>query len=107
MTDISDKNDSSLSFAVGLLAGVVGGVAAAVLLTPKSGKENRELICEAVSEFIEKYSPEVCDAKRKAMEALDVLKCKLENKYRKVGEDIKAKQLAKAKEKETDSHDFN
>ena len=106
MTD-TDKKDSSLSFAVGMLAGVVGGVAAAVLLSPKSGKENRELICNAVSEFVEKYSPEVSEAKKKAIESLDILKCKLENKYRKVSEDIRAKQLAKAKEKEFGCHDFN
>ena len=41
------------------------------------------------------------------MESLDILKCKLENKYRKVSEDIKAKQMARAKEKETESYDFN
>ena len=104
---MTEKEDSSISFGVGLLAGVIGGIAAAVLLTPKSGKENRELICKKIGDLVEKYSPEVCEAKRKAMESLDILKCKLENKYRKVNEDIKAKQMAKAKEKEFESYEFN
>jgi len=104
---MTDRNDSSISFGIGLLAGVIGGIAAAVLLTPKSGKENRELICKTVTDLVEKYSPEVCEAKRKAIESLDILKCKLENKYQKVNECFKAKQMAKAKEKETESYDFN
>lgn len=101
------KNDGSVSFGLGLLAGIAGGVVAALLLTPKSGKENRELICSTISNAIEKYSPEVSEAKRKAIDSLDVLKCKLENKYRKMNEDIKAKQMAKAKEKECGNYDFN
>lgn len=101
------QENNTVSFGVGLLAGVVGGVVAALLLTPKSGKENREKLCSAVSNMVEKYSPEVAEAKKKAIDSLEVLKCKLENKYRKVNEDIKAKQLAKAKEKECGNYDFN
>ena len=94
------KENNAVSFGVGLLAGVVGGVVVSLLMTPKSGKENREVLCSAVSGLVEKYSPEVVVAKKKAIDSLEVLKCKLESKYRKVSEDIKAKQLAKAKEKE-------
>ena len=36
------KEDSSISFGVGLLLGVVGGVIAAVLYAPKSGEETRK-----------------------------------------------------------------
>ena len=90
-------------FAIGTVIGAVAGI----LLAPKSGKENRELICNAVGDFLEKYSPEVCEAKNKAMESLDILKCKLENKYRKVNENIRAKQMAKAKEKEFENYEFN
>ena len=33
------KKDSSICFAIGILAGVIGGIAAGVLLAPKSGEE--------------------------------------------------------------------
>ena len=43
------KEDNSVSFGVGLLLGVVGGVIAAVLYAPKSGEETREMIKDVPS----------------------------------------------------------
>ena len=101
------KNDSAVSFGLGLLAGVAGGVVAALLLSPKSGKENREILCSTISNAIEKYSPEVSEAKKQAMESVDLLKYKLERQYKKFSNMIKSKKMRKAKElEEVNDYDF-
>ena len=38
-------------FAAGLLVGVLGGVALGILLAPKSGRENREIVLERAPEL--------------------------------------------------------
>lgn len=101
------KEDNSISFGMGLLAGVVGGVVAAILFAPKSGKETREELKEFANDFAQKHAPEIKEAKKQALQSLDVMKYKLEKQYNKINEHIKAKQMAKAKEKESMSYDFN
>ena len=91
------KEDNSISFGLGLLGGVVGGVIAGILLAPKSGDETRKDVQEAVMNAAEKYTPEVIAAKKHAMNAIDVIRYKIEKKYRKLNNAIKARQLAKAK----------
>lgn len=101
------KEDNSISFGLGLLAGVVGGVIAAILYAPKSGEETREDVKNFVNDFAQKHAPEIKEAKKQALESLDMMKYKLEKQYNKINEHIKAKQMAKAKEKEDKSYDFN
>ena len=48
------KEDSSISFGVGLLLGVVGGVIAACLYTPKSGEEARKDVENAITDLAQK-----------------------------------------------------
>ena len=36
------KEDSSFGFAMGILAGMIGGIAAGILFAPKSGEESRK-----------------------------------------------------------------
>ena len=101
------KEDSSISFGVGMLLGVVGGVIAAILYAPKSGEETRKDVENVVTDMDQKYAPEIQEAKRQALTSIDVMRYKLEQKYNKINESIKAKQIAKAKEKEYSDYEVN
>ena len=101
------KEDNSISFGMGLLLGVLGGVAAAILYAPKSGAETREDIKNCVNDFAQKHAPEIKEAKKQALESLDMMKYKREKQYNKINEHFKAKQMAKAREKEHESYDLN
>lgn len=101
------KEDSSISFGVGLLMGVIGGVIAAVLYAPKSGEETRKDVEDVITDLAQKYTPEIKEAKRQALTSIDVMRYRLEQQYNKLSESIRAKQLAKAKEKETNNYDVN
>ena len=100
------KDDNSIIFGMGLLAGVVGGMLAAILYAPKSGKETREELKTFVNDFAEKHAPEIKEAKKQAIESLDMMKYKLEKQYNKINDHIKAKQMAKAKRMEDRSYDY-
>ncbi|MBQ8848622.1 MAG: YtxH domain-containing protein [Candidatus Gastranaerophilales bacterium] len=95
------KDDNSFGFAMGILAGVVGGVVAGILLAPKSGEESRKELKETVDNLREKYSPEIIQAKEQAINAIKGTKEKVEDAYKKFNDYLKAKQLAKAKNNET------
>lgn len=101
-----DKDKSSIGFGVGLLLGVVGGIIAGVLYAPKPGEEMREKVKGTVCELAEKYSPEVKEAKKQALESIDLLRYKLEKQYKKFGNMLKSKRMRKAKELESESN-FN
>ncbi len=102
------KDNSSIGFGVGLILGVVGGIIAGVLYAPSSGEEMREKVKETVCDLAEKHSPKVKDAKKQALESIDLLKYKLEKQYKKFGDMLKSKKMRKAKELESLSDfDFN
>ncbi len=101
------KEDNSFGFGIGMLLGVVGGVIAAVLYAPKSGEETRKDVENVITDLAQKYTPEIKEAKRQAMTSIDVMRYRLEQQYNKINETIKAKQIAKAKEKETNDFDVN
>ena len=101
------KEDKCISCGMGLLAGILGGGVAAILYAPKSGEETREDIKNYVNDVAQKHAPEIKEAKKQALEALDRMKYKLEKQYNKINEHIKAKQMAKAREMEDKSYDFN
>ena len=101
-----DKDKSSIGFGVGLILGVLGGIVAGVLYAPKSGEEMREKVKDTVCDIAEKYSPEVNEAKKQALESIDLLRYKLEKQYKKFGNMLKSKKMRKAKELESES-DFN
>ena len=95
------RKDDNFGFAMGILGGVVAGVIAGVLLAPKPGKESREELKEAIDNLREKYSPEVIKAKEQAIGAIKSSKEKIEDAYNKFNDYLKARQLAKAKNNET------
>lgn len=90
----------TLIFGIGALAGVVGGIIAGVLLAPKSGEESRKDLADAAVKLYEENSPQINDAKKQALENVDLVKYKLERQLRKLGNSIKSKKLQKAKELE-------
>lgn len=103
---MSEKNNS-VSFGLGLIAGVVGGIIAGVLYAPKSGDESRKKLQEIINDVTEKHSPEIKEAKKQALESIDLIKYKLERQYRKLNHMLKSKKLRKAKELEDIEYDFN
>lgn len=102
------SNNKSFAFGMGLLAGVVGGIIAGVLFAPKPGEEARRELKEAACELYEKNSPAIAEAKKQALENVDLMRYKLERQFRKFNNMIKSKKLLKAKELEAadDSFDY-
>ena len=94
------KDKSSFGFGMGLIAGVIGGIVAGVLYAPRPGSEMRAKVKETVCDLAEKHSPDVNEAKKQAMESMDLLKYKLEKQYKKFGNMLKSKKMRKAKELE-------
>lgn len=103
---MSEKNNS-ISFGMGLIAGVVGGIIAGILYAPKPGEESRKEVQEVISDLAEKHSPEINQAKQQALESIDLARYKLERQFRKLGYMLKSKKLQKAKELEDSEYDFN
>ena len=102
------EDKSSIGFGMGLIAGVLGGIVAGVLYAPCPGSEMREKVKDTVCDLAEKYSPEVTEAKRQALESIDILKFKLEKQYKKFADMLKSKKMRKAKELEDmNDYDFN
>ncbi len=98
--------NKSLAFGLGLLAGVVGGIVAGVLYAPKPGEESRQKLKEAACEFYEKNAPSIQEAKKQALESVDLAKYKLERQFRKFNNMLKSQKLQKAKELESADNDF-
>ncbi len=94
------SKNKTFAFAMGLIAGVVGGLVAGVLYAPKSGEESRRELKDAACELYEKNSPAIKDAKKQALENIDLMKYKLERLFRKFQNMVKSKKLLKAKELE-------
>ena len=103
-----EEDKSSVNFGLGLIAGMLGGIVAGVLFAPCPGSEMREKVRDTVCDLAEKYSPEVTEAKKQALESIDLLKYKLEKQYKKFADMLKSKKLRKAKELEDiNDYDFN
>ena len=99
--------NKSFMFGMGLIAGVVGGIVAGVLYAPKPGEESRRELKEAATELYEKNSPAINEAKKQALESVDLMRYKLERQFRKLNNMIKSKKLLKAKELEEADGDYS
>lgn len=99
MEVIMSKDDEALMFGIGILAGVTAGVIAGLLFAPVSGEEARKKIEEKVNDIAENC-PTAEEAKRQALATVDVIQFKIEKAIKKINDTIKARQLAKAKNKE-------
>ena len=67
------KNDAFV-FSMGIIAGVIGGIIGGVLFAPKSGEESRKELKETACEFYEKHAPQIIDAKKQALESVDLMR---------------------------------
>ena len=102
------SENKSLAFPIGLLAGVVSGIVAGILFAPKPGEETRKELAQAANEFYEKHSPEINEAKKQALQSVDIVKCKLERQLKNLAEMVKSRKLRKAKEREDGyANDYN
>ena len=72
------SKNKTFMFSMGVIAGVVGGIVAGVLFAPKSGEESRKELMEAVDERYDKHAPQIADAKKQALESIDLMKYKVE-----------------------------
>ena len=101
------KEKSSFGFGLGLIAGVIGGLIAGILYAPKPGAESRKIVKKTMCELVEKHSPAVSEAKKNAIESVDLFRYKLERQYKKINDKLKSMRMQKAKQLETTDYDFN
>lgn len=94
------KKNDAFAFSMGIIAGVVGGIAAGILFAPKSGEETRKELKNTACELYEKHAPQIVEAKKQAIESVDLMKYKLERQFRKINNAIKSQKMLKAKELE-------
>ena len=107
MEAIMSRDGNSTSFGIGVLLGVVAVVIAGVLYAPKSGEETRKSVENTVCDLVEKHAPEIERTKREALTSIDVMRYKFEKKYKRFLAVLRAKQMAKAKAKETSDYEMN
>src|SRR5574344_204617 len=101
------SKDKSFSFGLGLIAGVVGGIVAGIMYAPKAGEESRKEVKEVIDDLSEKYNPELQEAKKQALETVDLAKYKIERQFRKLIHVFNSRKMQKAKEMEDTDYDFN
>lgn len=101
------SKNNSLNFGFGVLAGVIGGVILGVLYAPKPGEETRKELKDAACDLAEKTAPKIKRVKEETMSKMELLKCKFESKCDKISDKLKAKKMAKAKDKEEKNYEFN
>ncbi len=100
------SKNKSFMFGMGLIAGVIGGVIAGVLYAPKSGEESRRQLKETACKLYEENSPAISEAKKQALESVDLMRYKLERQLRKFSNMLKNRKLRKAKELEDGESEF-
>ena len=100
------KKSNSIAFAMGILAGVAGGVLLGVVFAPKSGEESRKEVKEAFKTIVDKCNPEINKVKEQAIDVIKSTKYKIEAECKKIADNIKAEKLANAKKIETDVYNM-
>lgn len=95
------------SFGIGILAGVVGGVIAGVLLAPKKGEESCKDVELTIKNLIESQAPNVKSAKKQALDAIDLVKYKIEKKIKSLTNAMKSEKMEKAKQLEESDIDYD
>ncbi len=95
------------SFGIGILAGVVGGVVAGILLAPKKGEDSCKDVELTIKNLIETQAPNVKSAKKQALDAIDLVKYKIEKKIKSLSNALKSEKLEKAKKLEESDIDYD
>lgn len=101
------RENDSVSFGAGILAGVIGGVIAGILLAPKKGEDSCNDVKCAITNFMENQAPEVKAAKKKAIEAIDLVRYQVEKQIKKIANAVKSDKLEKAKQLEDANSEYD
>lgn len=101
------KENDSLCFGIGIIAGVIGGVVAGVLLAPKKGEESCKDVKCAIENIIETQAPNVRAARKQALESIDLVKYKVEKQIKRIKNAIKSEKMEKAKQLEDANSDYD
>jgi len=94
---MSKKSDG---IEIGLLAGIIGGFIAGILLAPQEGKKSRQKVKNAIIDFGQEHEEDIEKTKKQISESYDLLKYNIERQFRKMINKFRAKKLRKAKERE-------
>jgi len=97
---MSKDTECPISFGIGLLGGVLAGIAVGILYSPKSGEEMRSELVKISKGFAEKISPDVTTAKEVSLDMIDKVKISVEAQLEKLNQTIKSNKLAAAKARE-------
>lgn len=98
--EMSAKSENALAFGIGTLVGVLAGVVAAVLFSPKSGEEMRKDLKVAAKKIISEKIPNTVYTNKINSAALVRLQYTIESQFNKIIDAIKAGRMAAAKRKE-------
>ena len=94
---MSKESDNSISFGIGLLAGVIGGIIAGVLFAPEPGEKLREDLAIKAKKIKNNFPCKIIGAKNKSIRYIDKTKACLENIIEDLQDSLKAKKMANAK----------
>jgi gas vesicle protein len=97
---MSRSSDSSVSFGVGLLFGVLAGVATGILFSPKPGEEMRQDLKEIITDISGEIKPDVLGTKNVSTDLIYRIKYTIEKQMNKINNALKAGRLAAAKQRE-------
>ena len=97
---MSKERDNSISFGLGLLAGVVGGIIAGVICAPKSGEETRADLADKVMQIKDNFPKKVECAKKKSLRSIEQTKASIENIIEDIQGSLRAQKMANAKKME-------
>ena len=97
---MSGKSENALAFGIGTLVGVLAGVAAAILFSPKSGEEMRKELRIAARKIVKENAPNIVYTNKINSAAFVRLQYTIESQFNKVIDAIKAGRMAAAKRRE-------
>jgi len=100
---MSKNTDNSIIFGLGLLAGVVGGIIAGVMLAPKSGEETRKDLANKAKAIKKNLPKKIESAKEKSLRSIERTTVTIKNIIEDVQNSLKAKKMANAKIMESKS----
>lgn len=100
-------SDSSISFGVGLLFGILAGVAGGILLSPKSGEDMRKEVKGVIDNAIKSDDCDITQCKSDSINMINKMKFTIENQIIKINDAIKAGRMAAAKRKEELDSGYN
>ena len=94
---MSKKMDNSISFGVGLLAGMVGGIIAGIVCAPRSGEESRADLAAKAKAIKNNFPKKIDGARKKSIRYIERTKASLENIIEDIQDSLRAKKMANAK----------